>query len=146
MLVLPACRNQSIDLHSKSTDWFLHEGNTDPNGLNIVPCGKLFDVWFCPVAKENSLKSPGVIIDENLTLKNHIEVIQNKICKNAGVLYRVSHSLEFKNLKIYFSLIHIYINYPNIASASTFKTMFRGILKKQKYAARIIFQANQDYY
>ena len=26
--VLPSYRNQSIDLHSKSIDWFLYEGNT----------------------------------------------------------------------------------------------------------------------
>ena len=28
MSVLPSYRNQSIDLHSKSIDWFLYEGNT----------------------------------------------------------------------------------------------------------------------
>ena len=29
MAVLPTYRNQSIDLHRKSIDWFLYEGNTD---------------------------------------------------------------------------------------------------------------------
>ena len=29
MLVLSWYRNQSIDLHSTSMDWFLYEGNTD---------------------------------------------------------------------------------------------------------------------
>ena len=29
MPVLPPYRNQSIDLHSKSINWFLYEGNTD---------------------------------------------------------------------------------------------------------------------
>ena len=28
VLVLPSYRNQSIDLQSKSIDWFLYEGNT----------------------------------------------------------------------------------------------------------------------
>ena len=28
MSVLPSDRNQSVDLHSKSIDWFLYEGNT----------------------------------------------------------------------------------------------------------------------
>ena len=31
--MLPSYRNQSIDLHSKSIDWFLYEGNTDTYGL-----------------------------------------------------------------------------------------------------------------
>ena len=70
-------------------------------------------------------------------MENHIEVIENKISKNIGVLYRASHLLDFKNLlKIYFSFIHIYISYANIAWASTFKTKLQEILKKQKHAAR----------
>ena len=28
MSVLPSYKNQSIDLQSQSTDWFLYEGNT----------------------------------------------------------------------------------------------------------------------
>ena len=92
--------------------------------------------------RENSVKFLGVIIDENLTWKNHIEVVENKISKNIGVLYRASHLLDFKNLlKIYFSF-----SYANIAWASTFKTKLQGILKKQKHAARITFHANRfDY-
>ena len=76
--------------------------------------------------------------------KNHVEVVENKISKNIGVLYRASHLLNFKNLlKIYFSFIHIYISYANIASASTFKTKLQGILKKQNHTARITFHANR---
>ena len=96
------------------------------------------------IKRENSVKYLGVIIDENLTWKNHIEVVENKISKNTGVLYGASHLLDFKNLlKIYFSFIHIYISYANIAWASTFKTKLQGIPKKQKHAARITFHANR---
>ena len=96
------------------------------------------------IKKENSVKFLGVITDENLTWKNHIEVVENKISKNIGVLYRAIHLLDFKNLlKIYFSFIYIYISYANFALASTFKTKLQGILKKQKYAARINFHANR---
>ena len=34
MAVLPSYRNQSIDLDSKSIDWFLHEGNTGIQWVN----------------------------------------------------------------------------------------------------------------
>ena len=34
MSVLPLYRNQSIDLHSKSIDWFLCEGNTGISWVN----------------------------------------------------------------------------------------------------------------
>ena len=60
------------------------------------------------------------------------------------MLYRASRLLHFKNLlKIYFSFIHFYISYANIAWASTFKTKLQGILKKQKHAPQIIFHANR---
>ena len=100
------------------------------------------------IKRENSIKFLGVIIDENLTWKNHIEVVENKISKNIGVLYRASHLLDFKNLKIYFSFIHIYISYANIAWASTFKTKPQGILKETRTcsAARITFHANRLYH
>ena len=93
---------------------------------------------------ENSVKFLGLIIDENLTWKNHIQVVENKVSKNIGVLYRPSHLVDYKNLlKIYFSFIPIYISYANITWASTFKTKLQGILKKQKHAARITFHANR---
>ena len=96
------------------------------------------------IKRENSVKFLGVIIDEHLTWKNHIEVVENKISKEIGVLYRASHLHDFKNLpKIYFSFIHIYISYANIAWTSTFKTKLQGILKNQKHAARITFLANR---
>ena len=54
------------------------------------------------IKRENSIKFQGVIIDENLTWKNRIEVVENKISKNIGVLHGASHLLDFKNLlKIY---------------------------------------------
>ena len=36
MSVLPSYRNQSIDLHSKSIDWFLYGGSTAFNGLSGI--------------------------------------------------------------------------------------------------------------
>ena len=85
------------------------------------------------IKRENSVKFLDVIIDENLTWKNHIEVVENRISKNIGVLYRASHLLDFKNLlKIYFSFIRICISYANISYTSV---KLEGILKKQKHAA-----------
>ena len=51
------------------------------------------------IKRENFVKFLGVIIHENLTWKNHIEVVENKISKNIGVLYWASHLLHFKNLR-----------------------------------------------
>ena len=124
----------------KKTKYFLfHKVSMCDSLLSQLPTMTFNNI---KIKRENSIKFLGVIIDENLTWKNHIEVVENKISKNIGVLYRASHLLDFKNLlKIYFSFIHIYISYANIAWVSTFKTKLQGILKKRKYAARITFHA-----
>ena len=95
------------------------------------------------IERENSLKFLGVIPDEHLTWKKHIQLIENKVSKNVGVLYKAIKLINSKCLRsIYFSFIHSYINYANIAWASTNKTNLKKLFGKQKQAARTIF--NQD--
>ena len=95
------------------------------------------------IERENSLKFLGVILDEHLTWKKHIQLIENKVSKNVGVLHKPSTLINSKCLRsIYFSFIHSYINYANIAWASTNKTNLKKLFGKQKQAARII--SNQD--
>ena len=95
------------------------------------------------IERENSLKFLGVILDEHLTWKKHIQLIENKVSKNVGILYKASKLINSKCLRsIYFSFIHSYINFANIAWASTNKTNLKKLFGKQKQAAPIIF--NQD--
>ena len=96
------------------------------------------------IKREQSIKFLGVIIDENLTWKNHIEILENKISKNVGVLFKASKLLNTRCLKnIYFALIHSYVNYANIAWASSNKTSLKNIYFKQKHAARLIFHKDR---
>ena len=91
------------------------------------------------IKRKSSVNFLSIIINENLTSKNHIKVIENKFTKLLGFLTRV---VIYLIAKTYFSFVLIDINYANIASASTFKTKLQGILKKNKLAARIIFHGN----
>ena len=92
---------------------------------------------------KDSLMFLGVILDEHLTWKKDMQLIENKLSKDVGVLYKTSKLINCKCLRsIYFSFIHSYINYANIAWASTNKTKLKKLFGKQKRAARIIF--NQD--
>ena len=75
------------------------------------------------IKRENSGKFLDFINDENLTWKNHVEVVE----KNIRVLYRASHLLDFRNfLKIYLSFIPIFINYANIACACIYTVYWRN--------------------
>ena len=72
------------------------------------------------IKKKSSVKFLGVILDENISWKDHIKTIEKKLAKNIGLLYRTKPYLDETSLKtIYFSYIHSCLNYANIACAST---------------------------
>ena len=49
------------------------------------------------------------MMDEPLNWKDHINVIENKLSKNLGLLHKAKQFLNAKAMKsLYFSLIHIY--------------------------------------
>ena len=62
----------------------------------------------------------GVFIDENITWKYHINKISAKICKSISILYRARLIILRKQLnQLYFSFVHSYLRYENIAWGST---------------------------
>ena len=84
------------------------------------------------------------MFDENLTWKNHINLIENRISKSLGILHRAKFLLNQKSRKnVYFSFIYSYINYGSIAWGSTYKTKLKKIFIYQKKAARVIFFADR---
>ena len=92
------------------------------------------------IKREETITFLGVLLDENLTWRPHINCIENKISTNIGVLYKARLVLNVECTKqLYFSFIHSYLNYANIAWASTNKSKLKKILNKQKHASRIIY-------
>ncbi|MBY0580860.1 MAG: reverse transcriptase family protein [Rickettsiales bacterium] len=90
------------------------------------------------------IKFLGVLLDEQISWKDHINLIENKISKSIGIMYKTRHMLDKNCLKlIYYSFIHSYINYCNIAWASTYPSKLTRILNKQKHASRLILNANK---
>ena len=95
------------------------------------------------IEKATSIKFLGVMIDENISWRDHIKTVENKLSKNIGLLYQAKQFLDENSLKaLYFSYIHLYLNYANIAWASTHFTKLKTISYKQKQATRIVF--NED--
>ena len=95
------------------------------------------------IERVSSIKFLGVMLDEHLSWKDHIKIVENKLAKNIGLLYRVNQYFNESSLKtVYFSYIHSYLNYANIAWASTYPTNLKRIHLKQKHAARIVY--NKD--
>ena len=70
--------------------------------------------------RETVTKFLGVIIDEHVTRKAHINTISTKISQSIGILYRARLMIPRKQLnQLYFSFVHSYLNYANISKLST---------------------------
>ena len=83
------------------------------------------------------------MLGKHISWIDHVKTVENKIAKNIGLLYRVSQFLDEDSLKtVYFSYIHSYLNYANIAWASTYATKLKRVYLKQKHAVCIVF--NKD--
>ena len=68
----------------KSTYIVTTPGNKKPNKINLFINNEV-------IAETNSVKYLGVLIDNNLTWKTHIQQIKLKIAKSIGVLSRLRH-------------------------------------------------------
>ena len=75
------------------------------------------------IKREHVTKFLGVFTDENLSWKQHIEILSSKISKSIGILYKSRDILSKQCLKqLYVSFIHNYVNYAKAAWASTSKS------------------------
>ena len=127
-----------LSLNIKKTKYtFLHKNSVKDN----IPL-KLPDLHISnkSIERKSSIKFLGVMLDEHIAWNDHIHAIKKKLAKNIGLLYRARQFLDKESPKtIYFSYIHSYLNYANIAWASTYFTKLKKIHYQQKHAARIIF-------
>ena len=134
-------KTNKLLLNIKKTNYTLFHKNSTKDDLPL----KLPDLKIVNsvLKMQTSIKFLGIMLDENISWKEHIKTVENKLSKNIGLLCKSKQLLDNESLKsIYFSYIHSYLNYANIALASANPTKFKKINYLQKQAARIIF--NED--
>ena len=91
------------------------------------------------VERVKSIKFLGVLLDENLSWKDHIKYIENKVAKNIDLLHRAKLFLDKNSLRtLYYSYIHTYLNYANLSWGSTNRTNLKKLLSQQKDVVQII--------
>ena len=100
----------------------------------IIPCGfRILIISGLTVERESSIKFLGICINENLTWRDHIHTVENKIAKNITLSYQEKYYLDDNYLKqIHFAYKHAYLNYANIAWTSTHKTKLKKKSKVNK--------------
>ena len=82
------------------------------------------------------------MLDEQISLNDHIKTVESKLAKNIGLLNHASYFLNDLSLKtIYFSYIHSYLNYANIAWARTYA---RKLKNKFVQKRAVCFVFNED--
>ena len=81
----------------------------------------------------------GVNIDENLTWKEHINLISKKIIKASSIIARIRHFTNLNTLKVvYYALVYPYLTYGNIIWCNTYKTRIQKLMNIQKKIVRLM--------
>ena len=130
-----------LSLNNKKPKYTLFHKNSIKDDLPL----KLPDLKIAnnQIERKKAIKFLGEMLDEHANWQEHIRTVENKIAKNIGLLYRAKYLLNELSLKcIYFAYIHSYLNYANIAWASTYRTKLKAIYLLQKRAVRIVFNEN----
>ena len=83
----------------------------------------------------------GIIIDDHLSFKSHINHLENKISRSVGVIAKLSYYLPYNtSITLYYTLIQSHLLYalPLPVWASTYKTYLLKLKKLQNKSLRII--------
>lgn len=116
----------------KSKYMIIASPNKSVSSTNLILNGS-------PLQKTDTFKYLGVIIDKNLTWKNHINIVCKKISKNIGILSKLRHYLDTDSLKqVYYSLIYPYLQYGLIIWGNTYKTRLNQLHILNNKAIRLM--------
>ena len=122
-----------LSLNVKKTHYiiFATRNFTRPN-LNVQIEGHTVDETY-------QTKFLGVIIDSNLTWKQHIMYISGKIAKGIGIIKKVRKVLDKETLvTLYYSFIYRYLCYCSHVWGGTCVTYMNRLIILQKKIIRII--------
>ena len=81
----------------------------------------------------------GVIIDNHISWKKHIEKVCSKVSAIVGVMFKTRNLMPFRILRqVYFSLIHCHMNYCIEAWGTAYQSVLKPLITLQKRAIRTI--------
>jgi hypothetical protein len=140
------CANR-LSLNPQKTKFIIikpSKAKFDFSGLNILINGIPLERIGVGLNEESS-KFLGVILDDSLTWKHHINHINKKISKSLFAIKQVKHILNIDSLKtLYFALIQPYINYGILAWGNATNSILKRTVVLQKRAIRTICKAKYN--
>jgi hypothetical protein len=135
-------KSNKLSLNIEKTKYILFHSTQQFNKIphNLPP----INIENITIERARNTKFLGVLIDEHISWKPHISYINTRVSKNIGLLYKARSFLSQKSLKlVYFSFIHSYLMYANIAWGSTHKSKLEPLYLRQKHASRIVYNKNK---
>ena len=107
------------------------------------------EISNCAIEQVKETMFLGVILDENLTWKQHIANVARKGSKAIGIIYKSRFCLPFSSLRtLYYSLVYPYLIYCVSIWVSTYPKNLNRIVILQKKVIRFIskkpFDAHTD--
>ena len=93
-----------------------------------------------------SIKFLDILLDENLSWKKHLKLMENKTAKNIGLICKAKPSLNRDSLLVLQFSYHSYIIYVNLVWGNTRRTYLRKINSQQKHPLRLIHNKNKFYH
>ena len=121
----------------KSNFLYFHYGNCKKHNINLTLNDTL-------VEEKQVTKYLGVMIDNKLNWKFHIEHVRAKLARGNGIISKVRYYVNEQCLRnLYYSFIHSHINYNLLNWTSTYPTLINIINTKVKSAVRLISFKNK---
>ena len=134
-------KSNKLSLNADKTKWLLSHSLSKRQLLpQILPYLLIENIH---IKRDHVTNFVGVLIDENLSWKQHIDIVSSNISKSIGILKSRDVLRKHCLKELYFSFIHNYVNYANIARASTIKSKLERLHRCQKHAARAIYHKDQ---
>ena len=126
-----------------------YKKNCSENGWHSKTFNKLFVLYSSKsVGIEYSCsytetKYLGVLIDQHLSWKPHIDFVSKKISKSVGIIAKARFYLSSQTLMtLYYSLVYPFLTYCNVAWSSTYCSNLNCIYLLQKRLVRLITKAH----
>ena len=75
----------------------------------------------------------GIVIDEFLTWREHLDFISKNIIKCAAIISRIRHFLNLNTVKlIYYAFVYPYLIYGNLIGGNTYKSRMQKLVNIKK--------------
>ena len=127
-------------LNLKKTNYMIFSRQRNIGNLNLV-------INNVPIELKSEARFLGVIIDDKLNFRKHINALKAKMSRYIGVMYKLKFLIPIKvRLLIYHSFIQSHLNFCSLVWGFAAKSFINELLTIQKKAIRAVMPGYIRYF